>query len=671
MQLRLTYLVLVVPPAEDLPADFVQAVEALAHERGADYALIRMEPNSLLLMHQPGGRLSFHSGIATLREKLLGVSMRHIVIRGKRGLQDMSRLFPGGLGDDQYIAWTGDTFEPDSFRRQMGTDNRLMDTSIKLRDLVNSREIDIMDVGSIATARAHIEQEDKDSTLEHRPLLEGPITVRYKKFVNGVWNGQYRDLVITGYPYDLLTKKKHWHIYSAPGMSKTTTTRLEIVNVYKGAFVQHPRNATNIPRNAQILVVDEVGHERKIGMEELKALTSGDASVAFLNRKFFGQSFVPLPHTQFIFLSNHSLYSIYAKHVKGRGMVISSTDLQALDERFHMIRLDGSDLEERLEYAHPKDLTRHQFQEKLYTILYYRNRTINAANQLCKKAVRDDLQKCYHLWLDRNAHKKQNLTTGLWLIFLQSLVHPADYPIFEEVHRDYSYYAGYQYNTPMVGNTIVHLPACRPPDGYVPPRDPEYVPPPPPHVPQEDPQQPETISGPNPNDHHQPPAPALFRPWCDTPRPMHPPSPVPSTSRAMHPPSPMPSTSRAMHPPSPVPSTSRAMHPPSPVPSTSRAMHPPPCRPVHRPPLPAHIPNPVRRPHIAPLQLNQAPCFAQKRPHPSSTDIHGIKRCRPYPQPTHPDYNAGFHPECDADFDAFYGPSNEEMEAMLEAQSQW
>jgi hypothetical protein len=333
-----------------------------------------MEAKTYLLMHQPGGRLSFYSGMATLREKLLGVPMRHIVITGKGGLKKMVQLFPDGLGDDQYIARTGGSFEPVSLRRHMGRDNRLMDASISLRDLVNSGEIDIMDVGNIATARAHIEQEDKDSTLEGRPLLDGPITVRYKKFVNGVWNGQYRDLVITGYPHDLLTKKKHWHIYSEPGMSKTTTTRLEIVEVYKGAFVQHPRNATNIPRNAQILVVDEVGHNRKIGMEELKALTSGDASVAFLNRKFFGQSFVPMPHTQFIFLSNHSIYEIYAKKVPGRGLVIASTDLQALDERFHIIRLDGSDLEERLKYAHPKDLTRHQFQEKLYTILYYRNR---------------------------------------------------------------------------------------------------------------------------------------------------------------------------------------------------------------------------------------------------------------------------------------------------------
>ena len=259
---------------------------------------------------------------------------------------------------------------------------------------------------------------------------------------------------------------------------------------------------------------------------------------------------------------------------------------------------------------------------------------LNATNQLCKKAVRDDLQKCYNLWLDRNEHKKQNLTTGLWLMYLQSLVHPDDYPVFAEVHRDYCYYAGYQYNTPMVGSTIVHLPACRPPPGYEAPRDPEYVPPPPPRPVSTPEPIPSTSRGPDGQ-----PQPSIFRPWCHTTRP---------------PSSPVASTSRAIHPPPPVASTSRANHPPSP--------------PVNRPPLPAHIPNPVRRP---PLQLNQAPCFAQKRPHPPSTDVHGIKYGRPYPQATHPDYNPGFHPECDADFHAFYGPDNEEIEAMHEGESQW
>ena len=591
-------------------------------------------------MYQPGGRLSFASGMTTLREKLLGVPMTHVAISGKKGLKSMGHLFPGGLQEEQYIARSGDTFEPNSFRRHMGTNNRLLDPSVSLRDLVDSGEIDVMDVGGIATARAHMEQEDKDSTLEDRPLLEGPITLRYKKFVNGVWNGQYRDVVIAGYPNDLLTKKKHWYIYSEPGMSKSTTTRLELVQIYRGAFIQHPRNATNIPRNAQFLVIDEYGHKRKISMEEVKALTGGDASVSFLNRKFFGQSFVPMPHAQFIFLSNHSIYSVYAKKVPGRGLVIASTDLQALDERFHIIRLDGSDLEERLKYCHAKDLTRHQFAEKLYTILYYRNRMLNATNQLCKKAVRDDLQKCYNLWLDRNEHKNQNLTTGLWLMYLQSLVHPEDYAVFEAVHRDYCYYAGYQYNTPMVGSTIVHLPACRPPDGYQAPRDAEYVPPPPLRPPpQEDPPRPViTQEEPRPSTSRGPdaqPQPSIFRPWCHTARP--PSSPVASTSRAIHP--------------SPVSAT------------TSRANN-------NAPSPQVHIPNPVlRRP---PLQLHQAPCFGQKRSNNASADNEATKRFRPYPPSSSIDYSDGFHPEVDAEFYEMWGgsPTDEGM-AELQPESQW
>jgi hypothetical protein len=132
-------------------------------------------------------------------------------------------------------------------------------------------------------------------------------------------------------------KLKHYWIYSQSGFGKSWTTKLELEDKYKVASIPDHRNAVNISDRAQLLLFDEIGPTRRIPIEQLKALCSGDASKGYLNRKFYGQSYVPRKDAQIIILSNHSPYKVYGKYINGRDRRMDPHDMDALEERFNII----------------------------------------------------------------------------------------------------------------------------------------------------------------------------------------------------------------------------------------------------------------------------------------------------------------------------------------------
>ena len=472
MHLYLNYLALSLPKPQMLSAQLLEAITQLAKERSADYALIKKgDTETFLFLHKPDGRLSFNSGIATIKRKLLDVPLKRIPLPNRDPFSFFRREFPQGIEPHAFIASFGDTFSPENINRMCTLTTRLMDPAIRLSALVESGEINMSDVPNIANARSHLKQEEQDFASENLPDLDGPLTIRYRKYVDGapVPDGPYMDVTIEGRPNDLMAKRKHYWIYSGPGYGKTTTTRLEVVDKYKAAIVPHPKNAVNVPNTAQLLVIDEVGPTRKIPIEQLKGLTCGDASTSFLNRKFYGQSYVPRKDAQLIILSNLSPYNVYSNYRKGKDRRMESVDVQAMEERFHIIRLDGDNLEEKRRFVDVEVLTPYEFKETLYETLYDRNKMLNDSGLLTKVHVRDSMEACYKLYLDRLAYKKQNLSTEIFMLFMRSLVHEDDWPIYEEVHRDYGHVKGYFYNTRAVDETHIRLPACKRPPTHVPP----------------------------------------------------------------------------------------------------------------------------------------------------------------------------------------------------------
>jgi hypothetical protein len=464
------YVGLVLPG--QLSSEVIEAVRRLAAERGADYALMKNGPEqNLLFLHKKDGRLSFKSGLLTISANLHDTPVQKLDMPHKNPMNFFRKQHPAGVNRDLIIAYSGDTFSPESLRRLSTRTARLIDPTVRLTTLLNQNELDVNSVTNIANARCHLMQESKDCALDHLPDLDGPVTLRYRKHVDGVPvpNGPFKDVTFIGRPDQLLVKRKHYWMYSGPGFGKSTTTRQELVEKYKAALVPHPKNAVNIPDNAQLLVFDEIGPNRKVPIEQLKGLCGGDSSSSYLNRKSYGQSYVPRKDAQLVILSNHSPYDVYAKYRTGRDRRIDTVDMQALEERFHVIRLDGDNLDEKRNYVNMGALSEYEYTETLYERMYDNLETLSTDGILKKVHIRDALKDCYQLYLDRHAHRKQILSTDTFIRFVRSFVHEDDWPVFEEVHRQYAQTNFYGYNTVAVDDTIVKLPARRRPDAHVPP----------------------------------------------------------------------------------------------------------------------------------------------------------------------------------------------------------
>jgi hypothetical protein len=89
---------------------------------------------------------------------------------------------------------------------------------------------------------------------------------------------------------------------------------------------------------------------------------------------------------------------------------------------------------------------------------------------LCKVHIRDALAKCYNMYLDRfSENGRVTFCTDTFLIYLESLLHEDDLPIYEQVHRDYSRITCYGKNTMAVDETMVRVPVMQRPDTHVAP----------------------------------------------------------------------------------------------------------------------------------------------------------------------------------------------------------
>jgi hypothetical protein len=114
-------------------------------------------------------------------------------------------------------------------------------------------------------------------------------------------------------------------------------------------------------------------------------------------------------------------------------------------------------------------LSEYEYHETLYETLYDRIKTMIQRGCVTKKNIRNALDKCYKLFLDRHADTDETFNTLMFMDFIHSLVHEDDWPIFKEVHRQYGLIDRYADNTRDVDETIVPLPLRPRPDWHVPP----------------------------------------------------------------------------------------------------------------------------------------------------------------------------------------------------------
>jgi hypothetical protein len=109
----------------------------------------------------------------------------------------------------------------------------------------------------------------------------------------------------------------------------------------------------------------------------------------------------------------------------------------------------------------------------MFENLYDSMKTMMERGCVTKKYIRNALETCWKLFLDRHSESGEVFNTLMFMEFLRTLVHEDDWPVFEQVHRHYGHIDEYGYNTRYVDETPVALQLRPRPDWHVPPTTPE------------------------------------------------------------------------------------------------------------------------------------------------------------------------------------------------------
>lgn len=139
----------------------------------------------------------------------------------------------------------------------------------------------------------------------------------------------------------ILNRRKHYVIYSeSSGWGKSAFANFLVKN-YNAQRITQVNNFCGIRENVQFLVFDEYGGG--FSDENLKLITSGDASGFTGNRKSHGRGWTPRPDLQLIFLMNKCLFAYHGHYdSKLQRRVIDYSLRDTFGKRFIHIKLDSS-----------------------------------------------------------------------------------------------------------------------------------------------------------------------------------------------------------------------------------------------------------------------------------------------------------------------------------------
>lgn len=155
-----------------------------------------------------------------------------------------------------------------------------------------------------------------------------------------------------------LQKKKHYYFYSKKGGYGKSTFIRHFCSVTNSAVIRDLNNFTDVPEDAQFLLVDEYGPNRRFDIDELKGLTGGTGIGFTGNCKASGASFVPRSDVQLIIVSNKHLFDCMGSmNSKTNTRKVSAADADLLNQRFTIYRMDESSILGRTEERDAKRYT--------------------------------------------------------------------------------------------------------------------------------------------------------------------------------------------------------------------------------------------------------------------------------------------------------------------------
>jgi hypothetical protein len=428
------------PPLDDVQPRLVKWAE----ECQLDYLVYKSTACAYVLVLSKGdsdAQMGLAHGSRTVAQKLMLGYLPSRIKPGAPFLEKLVKLTNGGQAP--VVLWSkGPKYTLPALTQTLSKAGRLMNAENSFVDLVYDGDVKIMDVGRLHHARSVIQDDMRNNIFSQKADLHGDVVLEF-----GLYDkkgrllppgptkklGARTKVVISGMPGQYYAKQKHWWIYSKDGnRGKTTTVCEAIVGPYKAIFIADIRNAMSLPTDAQFIVIDEVASSNKPSIAQLKALTSGSADIGSINRKSYGQSYIPRRDAQFIILSNQSPYDVYAvTDPRTKLRRCRDHDMGPLECRFHIIRLDGDDAEEKALWYHPKSLSFDDYMWHLRYAFYEEVRLANSSGNCSTALVKRAMTKIYKIHMMR--HEGTGVTFKTMAKELQHALHPDDYRVLLDV----------------------------------------------------------------------------------------------------------------------------------------------------------------------------------------------------------------------------------------------
>jgi hypothetical protein len=212
---------------------------------------------------------------------------------------------------------------------------------------------------------------------------------------------------------------------------------------YKAHFVSDCRNAMDVPPDVQLIILDEVSPTNKPNIATLKALTSGSANIGSLNRKSYGHSFVPREDAQFVVLSNHSPWEVFATYDAQKKVKRAKSDtVGPLELRFNIYRLDGENLDEKVQWYDPEHLTPEEYRQHLRDSFYAQLRAANSTGNCSTALVKKVLANVFRI---HNARTQGSSTYVNLANDLQDALQVDDYLIVLDIFDRFGSPMGFPY----------------------------------------------------------------------------------------------------------------------------------------------------------------------------------------------------------------------------------
>lgn len=411
-----------------------ERVRSFTNARGIENAMLSKEG---MLIFVGGKKVDLNNGMLTLQNRL-GLIHEPTRVTGVQPIPEkyLENYVRHGYDPHRLQHKFGEMFEAAALRKIVARTIERPINKQRNKEICAKSTYDLVAEGVVPVEKALMVESNKQlmerlEKVENRnPDLDGDFETTFEHWDMASnsdtfeQTGQFppTNLKIVGLPTDTVTKRKHYYIYSRlPGFGKTFA-----MNGFQAQINSYAVNDLNnwfdVPTSTQFLIIEEVGAGKMIPFGELKALTGGVAQRFRGNSKTHGSSFVPRKDVQVIMLSNVSMYEVYGEWDNKLGRrVISTERAKQLEQRFHVVRLDGKVDDDKMKAMHPSDWEAGMFIDKLNDEIYKYTTLPGATESLQRRDLYNEILTMYStlrrvmpIWLARHPnHNPRGL--GLYL----------------------------------------------------------------------------------------------------------------------------------------------------------------------------------------------------------------------------------------------------------------